>query len=58
MAHNVVDGDAAGESDTALKLLCLLALEGLVDLSFDVGVNRLTNGVDVSSFNTESNGLF
>ena len=57
MAHDLVDRNAAWESNAALKLLCFFVLEGLVYLSLDVGVNGLTNGVDVGSVHTESNSL-
>ena len=58
MAHDVVHGDAAGEGDTALELLGLLAGESLLDFSLDELVDGLADGVDVSSVHTKSDGLF
>ena len=55
MAHDVIYRNTAWESNAALKLLCFFVLEGLVYLSLDVGVDGLTNGVDVGSVHTEGN---
>jgi hypothetical protein len=55
VAHDVIYRNTAWECNTALKLLCLFALESLVHLCLDVGVDGLANRVDVGSVHTEGN---
>ena len=57
VAHNVVDRDAAGESNTALHVLALLAGEGLLDLLFDEGVDGSAHSGNISAWDGELSSL-
>ena len=57
MAHNLVDRDAGGESDTPFEILGFLGRKGLLDFLFNHGVNCLANGVDVCAGDCQLAGL-
>ena len=57
VAHNVVNGDASGESNTTLQVLALLASVGLLDLLLDHGVDGGANGGDIGADHAELRSL-
>lgn len=57
VTHNVVDRDATGEGDTSLHLLGLLGTKDLFDFFFDLCIDGLADGINVSSWYRELNGL-
>lgn len=57
MTHHVVNGDASGESNSSLEVLGFLRGESLLDLFFDHGIDSLADGGNISSWDSELNGL-
>ena len=57
VTHNLVHRDASWESDTLLHVLGLLAGVGLLALLLDHLVDLLADGVDVSPWHAEFDGL-
>jgi hypothetical protein len=58
VAGNLVNGDAARESNTSFKLLGLFVREDFLELFFHQFINSHADGVDVSSDNGHLNSLF
>ena len=57
MAHNVVDGDAGGESNTTLELLALLAGESLLHFFLNHGINGVADSGNVGAWDAEFGSL-
>lgn len=57
MAHDVVNRDASGESDTTLQMLALLAGESLLDLLFAHSIDRVADSCNISTDNAELRSL-
>jgi hypothetical protein len=57
VTNNIVDAHASGESDSALKLLCLLGVVHGLELGFHFGVDSLTDSVYIGVLNAELNGF-
>ena len=57
VAHDVVNGDASGESNTSLEVLAFLGSESLLDLFFDHGIDSLADSSNISSWDGKLNSL-
>jgi len=57
VAGNLVDGQAAGESNTSIELLGLLVREHLGELLLNEGIDLSANGGDIGSVDGKGDGF-